>query len=701
MASGDNPGLDILLRAILDARGFEDLKTRLKEAQAQASESASGPNEFKDALSGLGTQLLAATGLAMGAAEAVSFLKSSFMDYVEASRLLDQFAAVNRSVGGALGDSTEANEKWLSSVEMASGKTKTEIVPAYMKLVEVTGSVGQAQQVTQIALGASARGMGNAGEAATLLGRFLLKPDGPVRGHSALAFEINNMVKAGIPAEEIMKKLKKEYGDAGLAVHNAGIEVDRAKVGWEHTKEAVGSLASGMVTGLAPALKIVSEGIGGLISFFNYLLVPVKVLGTTLGQVGASVYHLFTGQFKLAFEDIGTDLNTKVKKIGTDAVQFNSEMMAKIKKGWDTYASVLNASDEDIKVKHTKAQVDMEAVELERYQTSIKWAKLAAENEIKGIQDVARIYKAMSNDKALSEKARLDAAIKYQEEEKRLHDALTKQTNEEIAQLKLIDKGYQELDKEIKKEEDERVKAYDKNAKRSIDYWKVEHKNDADYLVAYEAMLNKMVVDWSGSKDEEERISLEAAKTQEQIDKDAADFKNATIASGINALGDAFGIQKELSIVQAGINTAEGATKALAQGGILGAALAAIVIAMGLVEVAKIESATAPSTSGFTGPKGGFDDPVNDYAARMGGRKWAQDLIEQTGAGFREGLSGGFGGSSSSSITNNVSNRGGDRHMHAHIHAGIFDSSSDVQKRQLVKQLAPYLNVLDQGRTLR
>lgn len=699
MGAGDTPGLDILLRAILDAKGFEDLKTQMRQVIQDQQDAKPPTNDFRDAINDLGMKVLAATGIVMGAAEAIGFMKSAFTEYVEASRLLDQFAAVNRSVGGALSESTEKNEAWLNSVELASGKTKSEIVPAYMKLVEVTGSVGQAQEVTQIALGASARGMGNAGEAATLLGRFLLKPDGPVRGHSALAFEINNMVKAGIPAEQVMEKLRAKYGDAGSAVHNAGIEVDRAKVGWEHTKEAVGSLAKDLIVGLAPALKIVAEGIGGLISFFNYLLVPVKFVGMAIGQLGAALYHLITGQFKLVVGDL-EDTWDKGVQIGKNAVKFNEEMMAKIDKAWDQHADALNTSGEKIKVTHKKDQVDMEAVELARYQNQIKWSKIAADGEINEIKELLRTYMAMSNDKALSDQARMDAAVKYREEQKRLVEALDKVRRAQDQLAKDLDEFYAERKKETEKVEKDREKAYDKDAKDQIKHYQATHKNDLDYLKQYEQFLATMVDEWQGSADEETRISEEAEKTHEEVLKQEAQFKNDVLNAGINALGEAFGLGKELSIAQAIISTYAGADKALEQGGIYGAALAAVVIATGLANVAKIESTKGPTTSSFKGPAGGFDDPINDFAARMGGRKWAQDLIEQTGMGFREGLSGSWGGSSSS-VTNNVSNRGGDRHMHAHIHAGIFDSSSDVQKRQLVKQLAPYFNILDQGRTLR
>lgn len=120
-------------------------------------------------------------------------------------------------------------------------------------------------------------------------------------------------------------------------------------------------------------------------------------------------------------------------------------------------------------------------------------------------------------------------------------------------------------------------------------------------------------------------------------------------------LGSVFGDSKEIAIAQAIINTYEGATKALSQGGIYGAALAAIVIAAGLAQVAKIESTSPGSTSSATGGTG-FDDMGNDSAASAGGRRWARDMVRRwehgAQAGFNEGVMGGGGSQVSSTVDN-------------------------------------------------
>lgn len=81
------------------------------------------------------------------------------------------------------------------------------------------------------------------------------------------------------------------------------------------------------------------------------------------------------------------------------------------------------------------------------------------------------------------------------------------------------------------------------------------------------------------------------------------------VASAIQTIGEGTALGKALSIAQATINTYEGASKALAQGGIAGPILAAIVTAQGLLQVSKIANTKVP---GFAGGVIGIDGPGSE-----------------------------------------------------------------------------------------
>ena len=104
-----------------------------------------------------------------------------------------------------------------------------------------------------------------------------------------------------------------------------------------------------------------------------------------------------------------------------------------------------------------------------------------------------------------------------------------------------------------------------------------------------------------------EKIGANTALIQSKYEKAKEDNTKArvnaelTMTAGLagqmsNLLGEESAIGKAFGVVQATINTYIGATKALAQGGILGIAQAAIVIAFGMKQVASIAKQKEPET---------------------------------------------------------------------------------------------------------
>ena len=177
-----------------------------------------------------------------------------------------------------------------------------------------------------------------------------------------------------------------------------------------------------------------------------------------------------------------------------------------------------------------------------------------------------------------------------------------------------------------------------------------------------------------------------------EVQKQKLDLEATVVNQGLQMAGDAFGIGKEIAIAEAVINTYAGAAKALSQGGIYGAILAALVIAVGLEDIAQIASQSAPTSSAISagtiqsvsGSPAGFDDPSNDQAAYVGGAKWAKDMIGKFSGGasaaVSQGWAGGMGAGSTTNNTSKVTNN-------FHIGGNVNPNDREFMK-QLVRKLA-------------
>lgn len=199
--------------------------------------------------------------------------------------------------------------------------------------------------------------------------------------------------------------------------------------------------------------------------------------------------------------------------------------------------------------------------------------------------------------------------------------------------------------------------------------------------LADQGMLN--VAKMTAIEEEAHKKRLEMAKeyqaTKRALAKQELAMQMELANASIALLSGVFGESKELAIAQAIINTYQGATQALAQGGIYGAVLAAVVIAAGLAQVAKIES-TEPATNGMSTQGSGFDDPSNDQAARQGGRRWAGDMIREFTSGVSQGWAEGMRGGAST--VNNVDNS-----RRTTINASIQDPSNIESVKKLIRTI--------------
>jgi hypothetical protein len=187
----------------------------------------------------------------------------------------------------------------------------------------------------------------------------------------------------------------------------------------------------------------------------------------------------------------------------------------------------------------------------------------------------------------------------------------------------------QQIERQFQAFIDQEAKAEQLAAQRSRKAWADRQAAISSGLQKNESEAKKIAAEHARQVAEQKELTEQQLKDEESI----RDAKFATANASFELLGAMFGKNKATAIAQAIMNTYEGATKAIAQGGVAGPALAAAVVVSGLAQVAQIEK-----------QKSGFDDPVNDLLARDFGRKWAADFTREVGVGFASGLRDGTSG---------------------------------------------------------
>lgn len=232
---------------------------------------------------------------------------------------------------------------------------------------------------------------------------------------------------------------------------------------------------------------------------------------------------------------------------------------------------------------------------------------------------------------ALREKLRLTGAL-TEEEAKRFRDLKVESAVLDAAERKRIE----DINKRIQDEKNKKAKeAAEEKAKR--DKENAESQERVDRQIALGQNLAKVQIDAVTNAGNSAVIQTNAvAKTvtngirvtteqQARAVQKLADIKRAETESELQLASQTFAAigsivdqnsvaGKAIAVAQAIINTYQGASKAIAQGGIFGPIAAGATIAAGLFQVKKIISTKIPSASGGGSVGGGSSPSVNASA---------------------------------------------------------------------------------------
>lgn len=261
-------------------------------------------------------------------------------------------------------------------------------------------------------------------------------------------------------------------------------------------------------------------------------------------------------------------------------------------------AAAFKANEEKKAAAAIKAAQDAEKAKRELQEQTIKQFEEARTELELSLQE-----KEIANDsialKLENEKAYVEESLKL--ERYRLEQGLISQqefaNREQAFQL-----GVLQLEQQMREEQDRTEKE-----RKALDEANLRELKMANITNEYELRQAALDAQYQQEIAAAEKIGADTALIQSKYEKAKEDNTRArvnaelTMTAGLagqisTLLGEESEIGKAFGVVQATINTYIGATKALAQGGILGIAQAAIVIAFGMKQVAMIAKQKDPDT---------------------------------------------------------------------------------------------------------
>lgn len=268
-------------------------------------------------------------------------------------------------------------------------------------------------------------------------------------------------------------------------------------------------------------------------------------------------------------------------------------------------AAAFKASEEKKAAAAIKAAQDAETAKRELQEQTIRQFE-----EARTKLDLSLQEKEIANDsialKLENEKAYVEESLKL--ERYRLEQGLISQ--QEFANREQAFRlGVLRLEQQMREEQDLAEKE-----RKALDEANLRELQMASITNEYELRQAALDAQYAQEIAAAEKIGADTALIQSKYEKAKEDNTKArvnaelTMTAGLagqmsTLLGEESEIGKAFGVVQATINTYIGATKALAQGGILGIAQAAVVIAFGMKQVATIAKQKDPDTKISTSVK--------------------------------------------------------------------------------------------------
>lgn len=555
---------------------------------------------------------------------AIKFLIDSFKAAASAEEAMVQLDAVSQRFGGTVTGQLPKLHEWVDSFEEASGIAKENMIPGLNTLTLALHDTGKAQEVVEVASSMAARGLGTFEENMGVLTRTVTTGLVPLRATTAVAVMLR---QGGTDLGATIDKLHNEFHDMGAGVNTTAMEMRRNAEAWDETKEKIGSVLIVLGGGLRPAMEAVSVVIAKIVSGWTMLT----------GVFAASI---------AVFKDVGHGLKALVHGDFAEVRKTNDAIVGDFANVLDKYVTKAQAMEKSVKT--VWADVG-------------KAAAGAAKESLTGMDFKPKRGGAGDDSGSTDEGGtKLPKALKLGTDS--LADELKKR---ETFERLFYQQVQAQRDKDKKNEEDTQ-KLLTKDLKT------MHGQRLADYVAELQKERAALTENDQRSFELDQRIGMARKQLGKEVAQANIDANVGAIDTILGAASQAFGQNKEIAAAQAIMNTYEGASKALAQGGIYGIVLAALVIAAGMKQVDTILS---------TEPGGGSGGGAGGSSAVYGGTSMSSPIPTIQ----------------NSSVQNSSNVRGGDTYNVS----AITGSKAVAETMQLQKAFRPGSRAYDRTITSR
>lgn len=397
----------------------------------------------------------------------------------------------------------------------------------------------------------------------------------------------------------VEQALEKNFG----TIEEAGAKIGVSIV--EATKSILIGSAK-ILDALRPVFEFVKEGINGIIRFANQLPPEAQILGLIgFFLVGrgvkivllavAALFDEIKGAMDSVVKFFEDKINSMIETYNFLATKIGMDPLDKVMFGDGAFSSMVDEVNKKFVDFIETATGDIKEIAFDitgldpetmgQNEKAIRKVIAALEDQIVKTKE---LEKAQENQEVKQVTSAPVVDKKLEEKLKKQQEALKKQ--------------FESLDQSLMTETERENFEYNKKLDILDEYYKGRTHFDEEYLKLRERLETRHQKKLADIAKAQTKEQLEIFKRGEFAQLDfsklsAEQKKEFAIGAGrevLDALATqnkaAFKAAKALAITEAIINTAQGATKALAQGGVFGPILAGLVIAAGAAQIATIRS---------------------------------------------------------------------------------------------------------------